>query len=341
MPGSVTPARSACRDEPFPGATPEKLAGLLASDNAAGITRSAPPPLEKANRAEPLPVSFVQERLWFLDQLLPGSDAYNVPSALRLRGRLNLPALQSAYAQVLSRHEALRTRFGYHDGALVQRLDVCLTGSIPVHEFKSPPASLETELHQWVETEARRPFDLAAGPLIRSGLARLSETDHLLLVVMHHSISDGWSMAVFFQELARAYEAILDGRGPELPPLPAQYADYACWQRRWMQGPVLQQELDYWKHTLAGAPPAIDLPADHAPLPEANSPAGRDVLRLEPELWKEALQFSQKEGVTPFMLLLTGLGVVRTKGPGSAIWWSERWWPAGADVKWKTSSAAS
>ncbi|HWH70558.1 MAG TPA: condensation domain-containing protein, partial [Candidatus Sulfotelmatobacter sp.] len=221
-------------------------------------------PLQAVSRAGSLPVSFVQERLWFIDQLEPGSHAYNVPAALRLKGRLEAASLQRAFTELMRRHEVLRTSFQYAEGELSQVITPNLPLEIQVADFGSVSAgSREQRVQEWVNATAQQPFDLARGPLIRASLARLAEAEHALVVVMHHTISDGWSQALLLQELAALYNAFAAGKGaPAFPALPVQYADFAHWQRQVMQGAVLEQELAYWKQRLAGAPAMLDLPTD-------------------------------------------------------------------------------
>jgi amino acid adenylation domain-containing protein/FkbH-like protein len=287
----------------FDSPTVESLAALLESP-ADGGSQLPVPPLERVPRDRPLPVSFVQERLWFLDQFQPGSDAYNVPAAFRLRGRLNVEALGRAYQALVRRHEALRTRFVYRDGSLYQ-------------EFLEPEAlRLETlklqdvteqGVDSWAESQARQPFDLSNGPLVRATLASLGPEEHLLAVVMHHTISDGWSVGLFFQELEALYSAFVANQSDyNLPELPVQYADFAQWQRSAMRGPLLDQELAFWKHSLAGAPQSTDLPLDRTP-DGSTVQAGRYVLRLSEELRQAIATFAQKEGLTPFIILLGAL----------------------------------
>src|SRR3954463_8906898 len=195
------------------------------------------------------PLSFAQQRLWFLDQLDPNNPLFNVPVALRLSGTLDVPALQRSLGEILRRHESLRTTFPTEGGQPVQVVS-------PESSFHLPvvPAA-EEEARQRASQEAQKPFDLARGPLVRGSLLRLGEREHVLLLTMHHIVSDGWSLGILIRELAALYG------GSPLPELRFQYADYAAWQRQWLRGEALESQLAYWKQQLQGAPQALGLPA--------------------------------------------------------------------------------
>ncbi|MGH7970102.1 MAG: HAD-IIIC family phosphatase, partial [Limisphaerales bacterium] len=254
-------------------------------------------------------MSFVQERLWFLDQLRPGSDAYNVPAALRFKGELNVPALETALNAVVQRHEALRSHFSYADGELTQVVKPALQLKISPHEMPGKShASQDAALEGWLNAEAQRPFDLAAGPLLRAGLLRVSPNDHVFVLVMHHATCDGWSLALFFRELEIFYRASSSGQPlPTLPDLPIEYIDFACWQRQSMQGAVLERELEYWKHKLSGAPPALALPADLSPNEHSPARAGRRSVLITKEIAEAMADLGQQESLTPFMVLMSAL----------------------------------
>jgi amino acid adenylation domain-containing protein/FkbH-like protein len=266
-------------------------------------------PMQPAPRDGRLPVSFVQERLWFLDQVEPGTHAYNVPIALRLQGRLDIPALERAFNEIVNRHEALRTTLIYQDGELIQQIAARATLKIETADFESVPiADRNQQTHAWLQAGARQAFDLSAGPLIRVRVARLSDADHALLVVMHHTVSDGWSLTILFQELEALYDAFTGGKpAPSLPVLSAQYADFAFWKRQWMQGPALDQELNFWKEKLRNAPASLELPADQAEPEKPSHHADRQVLHLSAEMAGRLATFAHRSNSTPFAVLLTAL----------------------------------
>src|SRR5215213_10163987 len=244
-----------------------------------------------------LPLSFAQQRLWFLDQLQPGVTAYNIPGALRLRGALKVTALEQSLNEIIARHETLRTVFSVVEGQAVQLIRNSLTISLAITEVE------ETDVPRLARAEAAPPFDLEAGPLLRVRLLRLSEREHVLLLTMHHIVSDGWSMGVLVRELCALYETFSQGGESPLAPLAVQYADYAQWQREHLTGEVLEQQLQYWREQLAGAPALLELPADR-PRPAVQSFRGaRESVRLGAEL-------TRAEGVTLFMTLLAGFAAL-------------------------------
>ncbi|HEX7843080.1 MAG TPA: condensation domain-containing protein, partial [Kofleriaceae bacterium] len=258
--------------------------------------RSAPP-LVACPRTDDLPLSFAQQRLWFIEQLEPGGASYNVSFFFRLNGRLDAGALGRALGEVVRRHEGLRTSF---PEVLGQARQVVAAAAEVALSIEPVP---ESELPARARREAQRPFDLARGPLIRATLFRLAEDHHVLVVVTHHIVCDQWSMGILAQELGGAYRALVDGSAPR-PPLPVQYADFAVWQRRHLEGAELERLLGYWRRQLADAPVALDLPSDR-PRPAQRSGRGA---RLYPELPKELATalgaFSRREGVTLYMTLL-------------------------------------
>ncbi|MCJ9704400.1 condensation domain-containing protein, partial [Bradyrhizobium sp. SHOUNA76] len=237
-------------------------AELLALLMNAGVA-SAEPQLRPRDHADPVPLSFTQERLWVLDQIQPGGSEYNIPASLRFKGELNLDALERSLSELVRRHETLRTRAGLENGAPAQfveadiRIDLILTdlsalaGEDQSAEFRRQLADL-----------TRTPFDLATAPLFRSALLKLSEQEHALLLVLHHMIFDGWSLGILISELSTLYSAYAQGEKPSLPPLPIQYADYAIWQRQRLQGAVLERQLSYWRSRFSGVPAMLDLPTD-------------------------------------------------------------------------------
>ncbi|MFM7479110.1 MAG: condensation domain-containing protein, partial [Microcystis aeruginosa] len=267
-------------------------------------------PILPRDKAAELPLSFAQTRLWFLAEFESNSSFYNIPLALRLEGNLNSEILIQSLEEICDRHEALRTNFITVDGIPTQVIQP-RTWTVTVvdlqHLSGSEQAIASQELAQ---NQAIQPFDLAGEPLIRITLLVLSETEHLLLVCMHHIVSDGWSMGVFLQELTALYNAYIQGLSSPLNPLSIQYGDFTLWQRQWLQGEVLQQQLDYWQKQLAGAPALLSLPTDR-PRPNQQSFAGGHLpFSLSLELTEKLTQLTQEQGVTLFMTLLTAYAVL-------------------------------
>jgi len=257
-----------------------------------------------------LPLSFAQQRLWFIDQLEPGNAAYNFPAAVRLKGPLNVAALEQSLNEIVRRHEVLRTTFATVDGCPVQVIAPTLTVRPAVVKLQElSEREREAEVQRLVIEEARLPFDLARGPLLRVTLLRLAEEEHVGLLTMHHIVSDGWSTGILIREMAVLYEAISCGRFSLLPELPIQYADFAHWQRQWLQGEVLETQLTYWKRQLLGAP-LLELPTDH-PRPAVQSFRGSHQSLLLPKQVGEGLRaLSRQEGITLFMTLLAAFQIL-------------------------------
>jgi amino acid adenylation domain-containing protein len=275
------------------------------------------PPIEPVERSGALALSFAQQRLWFLDHLNGAGTAYHIPTRLRLEGELDREALARALDRIVARHEALRTVFPASEGVPVQRIVPVEESRFPLaeHDLSGDPEA-QRELGRLLGEEARTPFDLARGPLIRGLLIRLAEDDHVLHVTMHHIVSDGWSMGVFTRELSALYGAFRRGQPDPLAPLPVQYADYAAWQRRWVEGDVLQAQAEYWTETLAGAPALLELPTDR-PRPARQDHAGGAVgVDLGEELTAALKALSQRHGTTLFMTLLAGWAAVLARLSG-------------------------
>ena len=260
---------------------------------------------ERASRSDSLPLSFAQQRLWFLDQLDPGSPVYNIPASIRVRGLLNAAALEQSFNEIVRRHEALRTTFAVVDGSSVQVIAPTMTVSLPIVDLSElTQTEREAQALRLATEEAQRPFDLTRGPLVRVSLLRLHDEDHILLLTMHHIVSDGWSVSVLFRELAALYEAFSTRKPSPLPELPIQYADFAVWQREWLQGGVLEEQLSYWKKQLSGAPAMLELPMDR-PRPAVQTFQGaRQSVLLPKSILKGLNELSRQEGVTLFMTLL-------------------------------------
>jgi non-ribosomal peptide synthetase component F len=283
--------------------------GLALRVESAMHTDEAVPPLRAVARVGDLPLSFAQQRLWFIEQLEPGSATYNIATAVRLTGELDVASLQRALSEVVRRHEALRTTFPMVDSAPVQRISPSQPFELPLLDL-SGLAEQERELERFATEEARRPFDLAHGPLFRVKLVRVAENEHTLFAVMHHIISDGWSLGVLIREVATLYDAYSRGRENPLPELTIQYADYAAWQREWLSGEVLENQLAYWRDHLAGAPTVLDLPTDYPRQAMQTFNGTHQSFRLPTALSASLDQLSKKEGVTLFMTLLAAFNVL-------------------------------
>ncbi len=253
----------------------------------------------------PIPLSFAQQRLWFLDQLIPNSPVYNLSSALMLVGSLNLIAFRQSVNEIVQRHEILRTTFPTLDGKPSQIVTQFLSLYMPIADL-SVLSEAEREATAWrlVREEARQPFDLAQGPLIRIALLRLSEDRHIFLLILHHTICDGWSLGIFLKELGTIYEASLRGMPSPLPELPIQYADFAVWQRERLPEEVLQTHLTYWKQQFDGASTVLHLPTDR-PRPPVQTHRGDSLRFTLSQALSQALKvLSQREQVTLFTTLL-------------------------------------
>ena len=253
------------------------------------------------------PLSFAQQRLWFLHLLDPQSAAYNMPFALRLMGQLYIPALERTLNEIVRRHEVLRTTFDVLEEEPVQLIAAIQRLELPLTDLSDlPPQKREAETRRLTLQDALRPFDFARGPMLRASLLRLGAEEHVLSLTMHHIVSDGWSMGVLVHEVAALYTAFSTDRPSPLAELPIQYADYAHWQREWLSGEVLAEQLSYWKRQLEGAPPVLELPADR-PRPAVQSFNGAsEAFTLSRDLSDALKQLCQSEGVTLFMLLLAG-----------------------------------
>ena len=286
--------------------SPEKRARLesrLLERTAAAAQASE---ISRRSGSGPARLSFAQQRLWFLDQLQPGGSGYNIHAAVRLRGTLDTPALQQALGEIVRRHEILRTRFETADGTPLQVVDPPGEWPLPVRSLaRMPEAEREVEASRLAIEEARRPFSQSRGPLFRSVLLQISESNHVLLLTMHHIVSDGWSLGILRRELAALYEAFSAGRPSPLPELPVQYADFAEWQRDWLEGDVLRTQLDYWKGRLANLP-VVELPTDRPRPVVQTDHGGRYPFQLSEALSARIRDFAQKNRATPFMALLAG-----------------------------------
>jgi amino acid adenylation domain-containing protein len=294
----------------FEAPTIAGLAARIARDRPA-VPEPLSPSIQRVARDGDLPLSFAQQRLWFLDQLVPNSAFYNVPSAVRVRGPLDITALYRSLSGMVARHETLRTRFVALNGRPSQVIAPMLPLPLPVADLRDLPATArEALVGRLIAHEAQQPFDLARGPLLRVTMLWLAQQEYVLLLTMHHIVSDGWSISVLINELAVLYSAHALGQPSPLPELPIQYVDFAVWQRAWLSGAVQEAQLAYWKRQLAGAPTVLELASDH---PRPATPTFRGAsyrLALRSEEARALMAFSQREGVTLFMTLLAAFEIV-------------------------------
>ena len=264
------------------------------------------PPIVPVSREKALPLSFAQQRLWFLDQLEPGSPLYNVSAAVRLTGELDLKALQQTLDEIVRRHESLRTTFTLNaDKQLMQ----VIHPPQPVQLLQLDLSALATEQQeqeaaQQITRLAQQPYDLSRGPLLRAQLLRLGTAEHILTVTMHHIVTDAWSMGVLVKEVAALYPAFVTGGPSPLPELAIQYADFAHWQREWLQGAVLEEQLSYWREQLRGAPERLELVTDRKRVAVQSFSGTTETFQLAEELKNGLKELSRREGVTLFMTLL-------------------------------------
>ncbi|HZG41362.1 MAG TPA: amino acid adenylation domain-containing protein, partial [Longimicrobium sp.] len=300
----------------FEGPTVAELARRVEELRRAGLP--VLPPVVPAERTGALPLSLAQERLWFIDRLEPGSAVYNIPMAWRMGGALDEAALERSLGEIVRRHEALRTVFAEADGAPVQVIAPFDGFALPVEDLSgSSGADREAAVRRRVGEEAGRAFDLSAGPLFRAALLRLGAEDHVLLLSMHHIVSDGWSMGVLRRELSALYEAYREGGESPLAEMPVQYADYAAWQREQLEGESLNRQLSYWKERLAGAPKVLDLPTDR-PRPAVRTHRGATAsAELSGEVLERLRALGRSEGATLYMTLLSAFQVLLSKYSGS------------------------
>jgi amino acid adenylation domain-containing protein len=275
-------------------------------------------PLTPAVRDGAMPLSFAQQRLWFVDRLAPGNPFYNLPAAVRLTGLLNLAVFRQSLRALVRRHETLRTTFATIAGQPVQLIAAADAVHMPLRliDLSGLPSERERLARELARTEMLRPFDLARGPLLRTTLMRLDQQEHVLLLTLHHIIADGWSMAVLVHEIATTYAAGTSGTHAALPALPIQYADFASWQRAWLQGEVLDAQLAYWKDQLAGSPNVLDLPTDR-PRPAVQSYRGAAyTFELDHTLLAALNALSRRAGTTLFMTLLAAFDVLMYRYSG-------------------------
>src|SRR5579875_2338904 len=269
-------------------------------------------------RPAAIPVSFAQEGLWFLDQLEPNTGLYNRQASYRLKG-LNVRALEETLSELVRRHEALRTSFETAEGKPVQVIHSPAPVKLEIAAVAGADASeREAQARQMAAADAQEPFELRRGPLFRARLLRLEEDDYVLLLNMHHIVSDGWSMGVLAKELASLYDSYLRGRRSALPELPLQYADFAIWQRQWLSGEVLERHLQYWREQLQGAPAMLELPSDRARPPVQSYRGAAQSFLLGRELSERVKRLGQRQGATLFMTLLAAFQVLLARYSGQS-----------------------
>ncbi|MEO1559636.1 MAG: condensation domain-containing protein, partial [Cyanobacteria bacterium J06632_19] len=269
------------------------------------------PQIQPRTGGEELPLSWSQERLWFLNELEGSSSTYNIPGAISINGNLDIAALSQAVSEIVRRHEVLRTSFQTKDGKAIQVIHPPMTMNLDVVDLQSyKETERYTLLKQRAQLEADTPFNLEVAPLIRCQLLQLDTTEYVLLIAMHHIVSDGWSTGVFIKELSSLYQAFSSGKPSPLPELPIQYGDFAIWQRQWLSGEVLENQLNYWASELEDAPELLQLPTDY-PRPSVQSYQGAtQKWTLNSELTQQIKNLSRKSGTTLFMTLLAGFATL-------------------------------
>jgi amino acid adenylation domain-containing protein len=294
----------------FETATIAELAEVIESEMKTGLGRPILP-LLPSNRDSDLPLSFAQQRLWFLHQLEPDSHAYNISEALRLLGQLNIVAMEQALNEIKRRHEVLRTSFGQRAGEPVQVIAEAQAEPLLVIDLGHLPVDMRLEEARRLATiESQLPFDLEHGPLWRAQLLQLDPNEHVLLTTMHHIVFDAWSSAVFLRELTQLYSAFKTGQASPLTELTIQYADFASWQRQWLSAAVIAEQVAYWKQQLAGARMVLELPSDQIRPPVQTQNGARASRDFSPELSAALAAISRRENVTLFMTLLTAFNVL-------------------------------
>jgi amino acid adenylation domain-containing protein len=303
---AATGAELALR-EMFQHPTVAALAAALAAALSGGAATAAAPPIRPVSRDQDLPLSFAQERLWFLDRLAPGHAGYHIPLVLAARGDLSLPALEAALGAMVARHEALRTTYEARGGRPAQRVAPPAPWALPLVDLSGlPEGTRRAAARRLSEEMVARPFDLERDPVLRALALRLAPGEHVLPLVVHHIAADGWSLGVMVEEIAALYPAALAGTPAALPELPVQYADFAVWQRDWLRGEALERQLAYWRERLAGVPP-LDLPTDR-PRPPAQSFRGATrTHRIGAETARALEALARRHDATLFMLLLAAL----------------------------------
>jgi amino acid adenylation domain-containing protein/thioester reductase-like protein len=287
------------------------LEQFLRMQTQVDLTASPIPTIPRRTSSSPCPLSFAQDRLYFLAQLEPNSPAYNIPCALRIRGGLRLEILEHCFAEIQRRHDILRTRFIQTQQQPIQVIEPSAIANLSMIELRHlPPTAQESAVHRLAQEDSLKPFNLEQDPLLRIKLLRLDAAHHVLLLTLHHIISDAWSSGILTQEFSALYSAFSAGKPSPLPELPIQYADFALWQRCWLQGEILQTQLNYWRNQLKNTPPVLALPTDR-PRPHIQSANGAmETVEFLPDLSEGLQAFAQKESVTLYMVLLAAFKVL-------------------------------
>ena len=300
--------------------SPQKQALLQSLLAEAEIDSTAEPRITRRSQHEPtIPLSFAQERLWFLNQLEGSTANYNLPGAIRIRGDLDVKALQQSLSEIVNRHEVLRTRFQTVNGSPIQVIEPEIAININLLDLREKEASeQQTALKQQIQQEANSAFELEKAPLIRCRLLQLETQEYVLLVTMHHIVSDGWSIGLFIQELSVLYQAFSQGKPSPLPELSIQYADYAVWQRQRLSGEVLETQLSYWKQQLAGVPGLLQLPSDRPRLSRQTYRGKTQNFSLSADLTQSLQALSRESGTTLFMTLLAAFATLLYRYSGQA-----------------------
>ncbi len=279
--------------------------------------RSSIVQIPTADRTKDLPLSFSQQRLWFLDQIEPNSSSYNIPEAVRLAGTLNIQILQQAIEAIIVQHEVIRTNYHLVDGNPLQVINPPSSVALEIIDLQQfDPTEQSAQVQKYLYQASHKPFNLATDLMLRCCLLQLAPNQHIFLATMHHIASDAWSMGLFWQQLGQVYNAFAQHQPNPLTPLPIQYADYAVWQREWLSSEVLAQQLDYWKHQLVNVNPILELPTDY-PRPATQTYAGAiSSIDLSPQLTADLKALCQQESTTLFMTLLAAFQLLMSRHSG-------------------------
>jgi acyl carrier protein len=278
---------------------------IRALSGEVAVNKKERPVIMKIPRDGDIPLSFAQERLWFLQKLDKESMAYFVPRAIRIFGKLEIALLERTFTELISRHEILRTVFPTRGGRPVQHILEPYPFKIPVVDFSGLNDDTQSrEMFQWISQEGQRPFDLEKGPLLRVSVLKLKKEEHIVVLTEHHLIHDGWTQGLLLREFIAVFTAYLEGKPSPLPELPIQYADFACWQRDYLQGDVLESHLDYWRKKLSGLAPLLELPSDRPRPTKISGRGGMKVSIIPSPLTAALKKFNKEESVTLFMTML-------------------------------------